>query len=107
MASSQWCARYQNGHFFLRQRDRKRLHKAVRWSGEMGANSDHLPVLLDFAILTCVDNHVRDGKEARSKVDRWKFHEEGSQKLSRLHSELQRSKKKGAASMPMREWQMR
>ena len=68
---------YQNDHFFLRQRDRKRVRKAVRWSGEMGASSDHMPVLLDLAILTSVDKHTRDGKEARPRVDRWKFHEEG------------------------------
>jgi exonuclease III len=68
---------FQNDHFFVRQRDRKRVRKAVRWSGEMGAQSDHMPVLLDLAILTSVVKHDRSEDETRSRIDRWKFHDEG------------------------------
>ena len=68
---------YQHDHFFLRQRDRKRVRKAVRWSGEMGAESDHLPVALDLAILTSITKQDRVQDEERARIDRWKFHDEG------------------------------
>ena len=68
---------YQHDHFFLRQRDHKRVRKAVRWSGEMGAESDHLPVALDLAILTSITKQYRVQDEERARIDRWKFHDEG------------------------------
>ena len=69
---------YQHDHFFLRQRDRKRVRKAARWGGAMGASSDHMPVYIDLAILTSVNKHDRsDEGEEKKRIDRWLFHEEG------------------------------
>ena len=70
---------YQNDHFFMRQRDRKRVRRAMSWSGEMGGGSDHMPVTLDLALMTSVQTHDREPAEERKRIDLWKFHEEGVQ----------------------------